>query len=107
MRIISKSIAAVTLLFCFLFINFHNFIHSHDHHKKVESNLPDSRKNEQHNSSKQCDECLNEDKNSYDLNFSDISYFVFSYIYICGFENYIGHSLPLNLHCRPPPRATT
>ncbi len=107
MRIISKSTAADTLLFCFLTINFHNFAHSHNHHREVESNLPDSRKNKQHNTSKQCDECFNKDKKSYDLNFSDISYFVSYYIYICEFENYIGHFLPFNLHCRPPPRATT
>ena len=107
MIFISKSAAAVTLLFCFLSINFHNFTHFHGHHKEAESNFPDSRKNEQHNISEQCDECLNKDKNSYDLNFPDISYFIFSNTYVCEFENHIGHSLPFNLHCRPPPTVTT
>ena len=106
-RIISKSAAAVTLLSCFLSINFHSFSHFHSHQEKVESHFPDSRENEQDNISEQCDECLNKDKNSYDLNFSEITYFVFSNKRVSGFENHIGHSLPFNLHCRPPPRATT
>ena len=107
MIFISKSSVAVTLLFCFLFINFHNLTHFHGHHKEAEFKFPDSRENEQQSISEQCDECLNKDKNSYDLNFSDSSYFVFSNTYVCGFENHIGHSLPFNLHCRPPPRVTT
>ena len=106
MRFISKSLAAITLLFCFLSINFHNFTHSHNH-KEVESNFPDSRENEQHNISEQCDECLNKDKNSYDLNCLESRSFIFSNTYVCEFENHKGHSLPFNLHCRPPPIVTT
>ena len=104
---ISKSAAAVTLLFCFLSINFHNFTHFHSHHNEVESNFPDSRENKQHNISEQCDKCLNKDKNSYDLNCSESSYFVFFNTYVCKFENHIGHSVIFNLHCRPPPIAAT
>ena len=107
MIFISKSTAAITLLFCFLSINFHNLTHFHSHHKEAESKFPDSRENEQHNISEQCDECLNKDKNSYDLNCSDSSYFIFSNTYFCEFENHKGHFLPFNLHCRPPPRVTT
>ena len=107
MESISKSAAAVTLLFCFLSINFHNFTHFHSHHKEAESNFPESREKEQHNISVKCDECLNKDKNSFDLNFPDSSYFVFSNTYVCGIENHIGYYLPFNLHCRPPPRVTT
>ena len=107
MIFISKSTAAITLLFCFLSINFHDFTHFNCHDEEAENNFPDSRENEQHNISEQCDECLNKDKNSYDLNCSESSYFVFSNTRVCGFENHIGHSLPFNLHCRPPPRATT
>ena len=107
MESISKSAAAVTLLFCFLSINFHSFSHFHSHQEQVGSHFPDSRENEQHNISEQCDECLNKDKNSYDLNCSESSYLVFFNTYVCEFENHIGHSLPFNLHCRPPPRITT
>ena len=103
----SKSSAAVTLLFCFLSINFQSSYHFHSHQEQVESHFPNSRENEQHNIFEQCDECLNKDKNSYDLNFSEIGYFGFSNTRVCRFENHIGHSLPSNLHCRPPPRATT
>ena len=104
---ILKSTAAITLLFCFLSINFHNFTHFHGQHKEAESNFPDSRENEQHNISEQCDECLNKDNNSYDLNFSESGYFVFFNTYVCEFENHIGHSVIFNLHCRPPPIAAT
>ena len=51
--------------------------------------------------------CLNKDKNSYDLNCSESSYFVFFNTYVCEFENHIGHSAIFNLHCRPPPIAAT
>ena len=107
MIFISKSTAAITLLFCFLSINFHNFTHFDCHDKEPENNFPDSRENEQHNISEQCDECLNKDKNSYDLNCSESSYFVFFNNYVCEFENHIAHSLIFNLHCRPPPIAAT
>ena len=105
MIFISKSLAAVTLLFCFLSINFHNSTHFNCHDEEAENNFPDSRENEQHNISEQCDECLNKDKNSYDLNCSESSYFVFFNTYVCEFENHIGHSAIFNLHCRPPPIA--
>ena len=107
MIFISKSAAAVTLLFCFLSINFHNFTHFNCHDKEAENNFPDSRENEQHNASEQCDECLNKDKNSYDLNCLESSYFFFFNTYVCEFENHIGHSVIFNLHCRPPPIAGT
>ena len=106
MRFTAKSAATVTLLFCFLSVNFHNIIHFRCHHKGVESNFPDTSENEQHNISMECDECLKKDKNPYNLNFSNISYFVYSYTYACGFENYIGYSLPLYLHSRAPPKVT-
>ena len=107
MAFISKSLAAVTLLFCFLSINFHNFTHSHNHHKEVESNFPDSREVEQHSISEQCDKCLNKGNNSYYLNFSEISYLVSSNTFVFGLENHRGHSLTFSLHSRAPPRATT
>ena len=107
MIFISKSTAAITLLFCFLSINFHDFTHFNCHDEEAENNFPDSRENEQHNISEQCDECLNKDKNSYDLNCSESSYFVFFNTYVCEFENNIGHSVIFNLHCRPPPIAAT
>ena len=62
MIFISKSTAAITLLFCFLSINFHNFTHFNCHDEEAENNFPDSRENEQHNISEQCDECLNKEK---------------------------------------------
>ena len=104
---IPKSAVAVTLLFCFLFINFHSFSHFHSHQEQVESHFPDSRESEQHNISEQCNECLNKDNNSYDLNFFEISYFVFSNTYFFRFENHIGHSLPFNLNSRSPPILAT
>ena len=107
MIFISKSTAAITLLFCFLSINFHDFTHFNCHDEEAENNFPDSRENEQHNISEQCDECLNKDKNSYDLNCSESSYFVFFNTYVCEFENHIGHFAIFNLHCRPPPIAAT
>jgi len=105
-RIISKSTAAFTLLSCFLSINFHNFTHFHDHHNEVESNFPDSREDEQHSISEQCDECLSKGNSSYYLNFSEISYFVSSNTFVFGLENHGGDSLHFNLHSRAPPRAT-
>ena len=107
MDFISKSTAAVTLLFCFFSTNFHNFTHFHGHHEEAESNFPDSRESEQHNISEQCDKCLSKDNNSYDLNFLEISHSVSSNTYVCGFENNIGFSFPFNLHCRPPPILVT
>ena len=107
MESISKSAAAVTLLFCFFSINFHNFTHFHGHHKEAESNFPDSRESEQLNISEQCDECLSKDKNSYDLNFLEISHFALSNTNVCGFENHVGYSLLINLHSRAPPILVT
>ena len=107
MKIIPKIAAAVTLLFCFLSINFHNFTHFHGHHKEAESNFPDSRESEQYNISEQCDKCLSKDKNSYDLNFLEISHFALSNTNVCGFENHVGYSLLINLHSRPPPILVT
>ena len=107
MTFISKSLAAVTLLFCFLSINFHNLTHFHVHHKEAESNFPDSREVEQYSISKQCDKCLNKGNNSYYPNFSEISYFVSSNTFVFGLENHGGLSLPFSLHSRAPPRATT
>ena len=106
MKIIAKSSAATTLLFCFLSVTFHSFTHFHNHHEKEESHFPDSREHDRHNISEQCDECLNKDKKSHDSYFSEIGYLAFFNTYDYGFENYIKFSFPFNLHCRPPPRAT-
>jgi len=106
-NIIAKSSAATTLLFCFLSITFHSSTHFHSHQEEIEPHVPDSQEQEQHNISEECDECLNKDKKSYDLHFLEISYFAYSKIYDHGFENHIENSFPFNLHCRPPPGATT
>ena len=106
MKPLSKSSAAITLLFCFLSVTFHSFTHFHSHHKKVESHFPDSNEHDQHNISEQCDECLNKDKKSDDLYFTEIGHLTFSNKCDYGLGNYIKFFFPFNLHCRPPPGAT-
>ena len=107
MKNIPNSLIVTTLLFCFLSTIFHTSFHFHYHQEDKNKHSPCSQENGEQKFSEDCDECLNKDEKSHDSYFPEIGHFTFFNTYDYGFENYIKYSFPLNLHCRPPPGATT